>query len=156
EETNLHAQGYFVYDSRKAGSTTVSHLRFGPTPIRSTYLIDQADFVACHQESFLQTLDVLKVARLGATFLLNTTAPPERVWDSLPVETQTAAIEKKVRFFAIDAGAVAERAGLGRRINTVMQACFFGITELIPVASALDAVKKHIQKSYGSKSDRIV
>ena len=156
DETDLHAQGYFVYDSRKAGSTTVSHLRFGPSPIRSTYLITFADFVACHQESFLETQDVLKLARPGATFLLNTTTPPDRVWDSLPVETQTAMIEKKIRFFAIDAGVVAEKAGLGRRINTVMQTCFFGITELIPIANAIEAIKKSIRKTYGSKSDRVV
>jgi len=156
EETDLFAQGYFVYDSRKAGSTTVSHLRFGPAPIRSTYLIESADFVACHQESFLTTLDLLKVARPGGVFLLNTTAAPERVWDTLPVEMQKAMIEKKIRFYSIDAGAVAEKAGLGRRINTVMQTCFFAISGLIPRDLAVEAIKDTIRKTYGAKSDRIV
>jgi pyruvate-ferredoxin/flavodoxin oxidoreductase len=156
EETDLHAQGYFVYDSKKAGSITVSHLRFGPRPIRSTYLIDSASFVACHQETFLESMDLLDVATEGGTFLLNTTAPAERAWDRLPREVQEVILGKHLRFFVIDAYEVAQGAGLGRRINTVMQTCFFTISGVLPIDRALSAIKASIQKTYGSKSDQVV
>ena len=154
--TDMHVQAYFVYDSKKAGSVTVSHLRFGPKPIRSTYLIDRASFVACHQESFLETLDLLRVAAPGAVFLLNTIVPPEQAWDRLPREVQQQMIDKKMRFFVIDAYDVAEQAGLGRRINTVMQTCFFHIAQLMPAEQAVESIKKSIKKSYGARSEKIV
>ena len=154
--TDLHVQGYFVYDSKKAGSVTVSHLRFGPHPIRSTYLIDQAGFVACHQEMFIDTLDVLEVAAEGGSFLLNTALPPDKAWDRLPREAQEAILRKKLRLFVIDAYDVARRAGLGRRINTVMQACFFAIAGILPMERALEAIRETIRKTYGGKSEQIV
>ena len=150
--TDFYAQGYFVYDSKKAGSVTVSHLRFGPRPIRSTYLIDQAGFVGCHQESFLETVDLTTLAAPGAVFLLNTTAPPDKVWDTLPRELQQGLIEKKMRFFVIDAYKVAAEAGLGRIINTVMQTCFFAISKVLPPEVAIAGIKDSIQKTYGKKS----
>jgi pyruvate-ferredoxin/flavodoxin oxidoreductase len=156
EETGGHAQGFFVYDSKKAGAVTVSHLRFGPRPIRSTYLIDAAGFVACHQESFLETADMLKLAAPGGVFLLNTTAPAEEAWDRLPREVQEGILEKKLRFFVIDAYKVAEDAGLGRRINTVMQVCFFAISKVMPLEQAITSIKDTIKKTYGRKSEQIV
>jgi len=156
DATGRHAQGYFVYDSKKAGSMTVSHLRFGPRPIRSTYLIDRASFVACHQENFLDTIDLLSVAEEGATFLLNTAVPPAEVWDRLPREAQEAVLEKRLRLFVIDAYKVAQEAGLGRLINTVMQSCFFAITGTLPAAQALEAIAASIRKSYGRKSAVLV
>jgi pyruvate-ferredoxin/flavodoxin oxidoreductase len=156
DNTPLYAQGYFVYDSKKAGSITVSHLRFGPRPIRSTYLIDRASFVACHQEAFLETLDVLRQAAPGATFLLNTTAPPGAAWDRLPREVQEAIVEKRLRFFVIDAYRVAHEAGLGRLTNTVMQTCFFALAGALPIEPALAAIRDSIERTYGKKSDRIV
>jgi pyruvate-ferredoxin/flavodoxin oxidoreductase len=156
EGTDLYTQGYFVYDSKKAGSVTVSHLRFGPRPIRSTYLIRSANFVACHQEAFLETMDLLDVAAGGATFLLNTTAPADLVWERLPLEIQRAILEKKLRFFVVDAYKVAHEAGLGRLINTVMQTCFFAISGVLPPGRATAAIKESISKTYGKKSDRLV
>ena len=126
EETENYAQGYFVYDSKKAGSVTVSHLRFGPRPIRSTYLIDQANFIACHQGQFIEKVDMLCKAQHGATFLLNSTAGPDEVWDTLPEEVQKDIVEKQLKFYVIDAYKVAKDANLGVRINTIMQTCFFG------------------------------
>src|ERR1035438_6030908 len=121
EDTDNYAQGYFVYDSKKSGSVTISHLRFGPKPIHSTYLISKANFVACHQFSFLERLDVLKVAEPGATFLLNSPYGADEVWGMMPRTTQRQIIEKKLRVFVIDAVKVAKDAGMGGRINTVMQ-----------------------------------
>jgi pyruvate-ferredoxin/flavodoxin oxidoreductase len=156
EQTAHHAQGYFVYDSKKSGSTTISHLRFGPRPIRSTYLIDAASFVACHQESFLETLDVLGVAAPGATLLLNSNRPPDRVWDGLAREVQETILEKHLRVFVIDADRVASDAGLGRLINTVMQTCFFALSGALPIPRAIDAIKETIRKTYARKSARLV
>jgi pyruvate-ferredoxin/flavodoxin oxidoreductase len=156
ENTDNFAQGYFVYDSKKSGSTTVSHLRFGKRPIRSTYLIDRADFIGCHQESFLETLDVLGLAGEGAALLVNTSIPPEDLWARLPREMQTTILEKKIRLFAIDAYAVAQEAGLGRLINTVMQTCFFALSRVLPLEAALAAVRDSIKKTYGRKSEQIV
>ena len=154
EGTELHAQGYFVYDSKKSGSITISHLRFGPQPIRSTYLISQANFVAVHQEVFLEKFDVLERAMPGATFLLNTTTPADQAWDSLPRETQEGLIAKKCRFYVIDAYKVAKDAGLGGRINTVMQVCYFSLAKIVP--DAIDQIKAAIKYTYGKKSQEIV
>jgi pyruvate-ferredoxin/flavodoxin oxidoreductase len=126
--TDLYSQGYFVLDSKKAGSATVSHLRFGPEPIRGSYLIDQADFVACHQFERLEKVDVLSVAAPGATFLLNSPYEPEDTWDQLPREVQEAIVDKQLRFYVVDGYRVAKEAGLGTRINTVLQTCFFALT----------------------------
>jgi len=152
--TDLYAQAYFVYDSKKSGSTTVSHLRFGSKPIRSTYLIDQANFVACHQEIFLQKREMLDCAAPKATFLLNTAAKPKEVWDRLPKEVQETMIAKKLRFYIIDGYKVAKQAGLGGRINTVMQTCFFELAKIVP--NPAEAIKEAIRKTYGKKSAELV
>ena len=156
ENTPLFAQGYFVYDSKKSGAITVSHLRFSPRPIRSTYLIDQADFVACHQFNLLEKIDVLKVAGEGATFLLNSPYPADRVWDQLPREVQQQIIEKRLRFFVVDGYDVARETGLGGRINTPMQSCFFALAELLPREEAIEQIKKAIRKTYGKRGETIV
>jgi len=155
EETGLHAQGYFVYDSKKAGSVTVSHLRFGPRPIRSTYLIRRASFVACHQFDLLWRQDVLSVADEGATFLLNSPYAPDEVWDRLPADAQRQIVEKRLRLFVIDAGGVAREAGLGARVNTVLQPCFFALAGVLPRDRAIAAIKHAIERTYG-KRGRIV
>ena len=136
ESTDLFAQGYFVYDSKKAGSVTVSHLRFGPEPIRSTYLVEDADFVACHQFGLLGKIKVLESARHGATFLLNAPYGPDEVWDHLPTRVQDLIVDKEIDFWVIDALAVAEEAGMGSRINTVMQPCFFQLAGILPADEA--------------------
>ncbi len=156
ENTPLHAQGYFVYDSKKSGSTTISHLRFGPRPIKSTYLIQKANFIACHQFTFLDRLEVLELAEPGATFLLNSRFGPDEVWDELPREIQDQIIEKRLRFYVVDGYQVAEEAGLGSRINTVMQTCFFALSRVIPLDQAIDAIKKTIEKTYGKRGESIV
>jgi pyruvate-ferredoxin/flavodoxin oxidoreductase len=156
EGTDNYAQGYFVYDSKKSGSTTTSHLRFGPKEIKSEYLIDKANFIACHVQVFLEKVDILKDAIEGATFLLNTQVPKEEVWDSLPEIAQRHIIEKKLKFYAIDAYKVAADCGLGGRINTIMQTCFFKISSIIPFEKAVETIKKAIYKSYGSKGEKIV
>ena len=156
QETDLHAQGYFVYDSKKAGSVTVSHLRFGPRPIRSTYLISRAGFVACHQFSFLDRIDVLREADMGATFLLNSPYGPDEVWDRLPRSVQQQILDKKLRFFVIDAFKVAHENGMGGRINTVMQTCFFALSGVLPREEAVAAIKKAIAKTYGKRGQSVV
>jgi pyruvate-ferredoxin/flavodoxin oxidoreductase len=156
EQTGLHAQGYFVYDSKKAGSTTVSHLRFGPEPIRSTYLIDRAGFVACHHFDLLQRMDVLGVAEEGATFLLNSRYGPDDVWEHLPPDVQEQIVRKRLRFFVVDAGTVAREAGLGARVNTVLQPCFFALADVLPRDDAIDAIKEAIQKTYGKRGQLVV
>jgi pyruvate-ferredoxin/flavodoxin oxidoreductase len=156
EQTGLHAQGYFVYDSKKAGSTTVSHLRFGPEPIHSTYLIDRAGFVACHHFDLLQRMDVLGVAEEGATFLLNSRYGPDDVWEHLPPEVQAQIVRKRLRFFVVDAGTVAREAGLGARVNTVLQPCFFALADVLPRDDAIDAIKEAIQKTYGKRGQLVV
>ena len=156
ENTSLFAQGYFVYDSKKAGAVTVSHLRFSPRAIDSTYLIGQADFVACHQFQFMQSRDVLSVADEGATFLLNSSYGPGEVWDQLPVEAQQQIIDKQLKFYVIDAYSLAREAGLGGRINTVMQTCFFALAEILPKDEAIDRIKDAIQKSYGKRGESLV
>ena len=156
EETDFFAQGYFVYDSKKSGSVTVSHLRFGPKQIKSSYLINRANFIACHQQVFLEKMDMLFGAEEGATFLLNTQVPKEKVWDSLPEKVQKDIIEKKLKFYAIDAYKVAEETGMGVRINSIMQTCFFAISNIIPKDKAIESIKNAIKKTYGSKGDKIV
>ncbi|MDZ7860168.1 MAG: pyruvate:ferredoxin (flavodoxin) oxidoreductase [Candidatus Krumholzibacteriota bacterium] len=156
EQTDNYAQGYFVYDSRKAGSLTVSHLRFGPEPIHSPYLISKADFVGLHQFAFIERLDVLKIAREGATFLLNSPYPTDETWDRLPREVQQTIIDKKLKFYVIDAYKIAKKIGLGPRINTIMQACFFALSDVIPSDEAMKLIKKFIKKTYGSKGEEIV
>ena len=156
EDTPNYAQGYFVYDSKKAGSVTVSHLRFGPRPILSTYLISRANFVACHQPEFLERFNVLHVAEPGATFLLNTSYGPEEVWGRLPRSVQQEIIRKKLRFFVVDAVKVAHAAGMGGRINTVMQTCFFAISGVLPRDEAIAAIKHSIEKTYGKRGEAVV
>ncbi len=156
EGTDYYAQGYFVYDSKKSGSMTTSHLRFGPHELKSTYLIDKANFIACHQQVFLEKVDMLKDATEGATFLLNTQVPPEQVWDSLPEKVQKDLMTKKMKLFVIDAYKVAEQTGMGVRINTIMQTCFFAISNIFPKEEAISLIKKAIKKTYGSKGDKIV
>ncbi len=158
EDTARHGQGYFVYDSKKSGAVTVSHLRFGPRPIASPYLIGdgEADFVACHQPVLLERLDVLAKAAPGAVFLLNTPLAPEAVWDGLPRTVQEQMIDKGVRFFVIDAYQVATAAGMERRINTVMQACFFAISGVLPRDEAIARIKAAAEKTYGPKGEAVV
>jgi len=156
EDTDNYAQGYFVYDSKKSGSTTVSHLRFGPRPIHSTYLVDRANFVACHQWFFLEKFDLLANAVPGATFLLNSFYGPEEVWDKLPRHIQQQLIDKNIKFFVIDGYKVAQQTGMGGRVNTIMQTCFFAISGVLPRAQAIEAIKNSIKKTYGKKGDQVV
>jgi pyruvate-ferredoxin/flavodoxin oxidoreductase len=156
EETNNYAQGYFVYDSKKSGSITVSHLRFGPNPIHSTYLVDSANFVACHQFHFLERYDMLKYAIPGAVFLLNSPFGPDEVWDQLPREVQKQIVEKKLKFYVVDAVKVAKETGMGGRINTIMQTCFFAVAGILPRDEAIAQIKNSIKKTYGSKGDAVV
>ncbi|OGO33394.1 MAG: pyruvate:ferredoxin (flavodoxin) oxidoreductase, partial [Chloroflexi bacterium RBG_16_56_8] len=156
EDTDNFAQGYFVYDSKKSGSLTTSHLRFGPKPIHSSYLINKANFIACHQFSFLERYDVLKNAELGAVFLLNSLYGPDQVWDHLPSSAQKQIIEKKLKFYVIDAYAVAKETGMGSRINTVMQTCFFAISNVLPRAEAISAIKHSIEKTYKKRGEAVV
>ncbi|MRR52854.1 MAG: pyruvate:ferredoxin (flavodoxin) oxidoreductase, partial [Rhodocyclaceae bacterium] len=156
EETPNFAQGYFVYDSKKSGSMTVSHLRFGPQPIRSTYLITRANFVACHQPTFLERFDMVKNLVPGGTFLLNTPFAKEEIWAQLPTPAQRALLERKAKFYVIDATKVARDSGMGGRINTIMQVCFFALSGVLPKAEAIEAIKESIRKTYGKKGEEIV
>ncbi|MDG3006458.1 pyruvate:ferredoxin (flavodoxin) oxidoreductase [Paludisphaera mucosa] len=156
ENTPFHAQGYFVYDSKKSGSVTVSHLRFSPRPIQSSYLVYNANFVACHQFNFLERIDVLECADPGAVFLLNSPYGPDEIWDKMPIETQRQILEKKLRFYVIDAEAVAQKAGLGRRINTIMQTCFFALSGVLPREEAIAEIKHAIEKTYGKRGEAVL
>ena len=156
EETPNFAQGYFVYDSKKSGSMTVSHLRFGPEPIRSSYLITKANFVACHQPVFLERYDMVKNLVPGGTFLLNTPFGPEEIWKHLPTPVQQALLAKKAKFYVIDATKVARASGMGGRINTIMQVCFFALSGVLPKDEAIAAIKDSIRKTYGKKGEEIV
>jgi len=156
EETDNFAQGFFVYDSKKAGAITVSHLRFGPRPIRSQYLVDKANFVACHHFSFLGKYDVLGAAVEGAVFLLNAPYDADKVWDKLPRPLQQQIIDKKLKFYSINAFEVAKATGMGARINTIMQTCFFYVSGILPQDQAIDRIKDSIEKTYGKKGDKIV
>jgi pyruvate-ferredoxin/flavodoxin oxidoreductase len=156
EGTNNYAQGYFVYDSKKSGSMTVSHLRFGPEPIRSTYLISEANFVACHQPMFLERYDMVRSVVPGGTFLLNTPYPKEEIWKVLPTPIQETLLAKKAKFYVIDATKVARDSGMGGRINTIMQVCFFALSGVLPREEAIEAIKYSIKKTYGKKGEEIV
>lgn len=156
EETANYAQGYFYYDSKKSGTVTVSHLRFGPKEIRAPYLISQAQFVACHQFSFLERFDMLKHAVKGGTFLLNSIYGPEEVWDHLPREVQKDILEKELKFYVIDGYKIAEMTGMGNRVNTIMQTCFFAISGVLPRDEAIEEIKKSIKKTYGKRGEAVV
>jgi pyruvate-ferredoxin/flavodoxin oxidoreductase len=156
EETENYAQGYFVYDSKKSGSMTVSHLRFGPQPIRSTYLITSANFIACHLPTFLERYEMLRPLVSGGTFLLNTPRSKDEVWASLPTPTQEVLLAKKAKFHVIDATKVARESGMGGRINTIMQVCFFALSGVLPKDEAITAIKNSIKKTYGKKGDEVV
>ncbi len=156
ESTDLFVQGYFVYDSKKSGSITVSHLRFGPEPIRSTYLVERADFVACHQFGMLGRTKVLESAKHGATFLLNAPYGPDEVWDHLPGGVQRLLLDKEIDFWVIDALAVADEVGMGSRINTVMQPCFFKLAGILPPDEAIAQIKAFVQKTYAKRGEAVV
>ena len=156
EDAGKYGQGYFVYDSRKSGSMTTSHLRFSDNPIKAAYLINKADFVACHQFPFMSKVDILKIAKPGATFLLNAPYKAEEVWDHLPIEVQEEIISKKLNFYTINAVEVARETGMGQRINTVMQTCFFAISNILPKDEAIAQIKNAIKKTYSKKGDAIV
>lgn len=156
ENTDLHAQGYFVYDSKKSGSQTVSHLRFGKNPIKAPYLISEANFLACHKFNFVQKVDMLRFAKPGATFLLNSPFGKDDIWAELPAPVQAAIRDKNLRFYVIDASKVAEEVGMGSRINTIMQVCFFALSGVLPKDEAIEAIKKAIKKTYSKKGDDVV
>ncbi len=158
EETGNFAQGYFVYDSKKSGQMTESHLRFGPNPIKAPYLIGKSDanFIACHQFSFLEKYDMLKYARPGGVFLLNTIFNKDETWGHIPNEVQQAIIDKKLKFYGIDAYEVAKATGMGVRINTIMQTCFFAISGILPKDEAIAEIKKYIKKTYGKRGEAVV
>lgn len=158
EETENYAQGYFVYDSKKSGAKTTSHLRFGPEPIKAPYLIgeNQADFLACHQFNFLEQIEMLKYAKPGSTFLLNSIYGPKEVWENIPRSVQESIQEKNLDFYIINAYDVAKQTGMGTRINTIMQTCFFAISGVLPREEAIEAIKEAIQKTYGKKGKEIV
>ncbi|MCA2002743.1 MAG: pyruvate:ferredoxin (flavodoxin) oxidoreductase, partial [Chloroflexi bacterium] len=158
EETDNYAQGYFVYDSKKSGQMTISHLRFGPKRIQSPYLIEanQANFVACHQFTFLERYDLLKYAKEGAVFLLNSLYGKDEVWDQLPVEVQEAIIAKKLKFYVINGYDVAEKTGMGQRVNTIMQTAFFAISGVLPREQAIAEIKHAIEKTYGKRGEAVV
>jgi len=156
DDTPNSAQGYFFYDSKKAGSYTISHLRFGPKAIKKPYLIGKANFIACHKFAFLEKLDMLKNAKPGAVFLLNSPYPADKVWAEVPVEVQKAMIAKKIKFYVIDGSAIAEKAGMGGRVNTIMQTAFFKISGVLPEAEAVKLVKKYTEKTYSRKGKDVV
>jgi pyruvate-ferredoxin/flavodoxin oxidoreductase len=156
ENTDNYAQGYFVYDSKKSGAMTVSHLRFGPKPIRSSYLVSKANFIACHQWIFLERYDMLSALVEGGVFLLNSFFGPDEVWDHLPRLMQQQLIQKKARFYVIDAYQVARDTGMGSRMNTIMQACFFAISKVLPGEQAIEAIRKSIRDTYGKKGEEVV
>ena len=155
-ETDLYAQGYFVYDSKKSGAITVSHMRMSPRLIRSAYLVQRASFVACHQTEFVDRIDMLEYAADGATFLLNAPGTPKEVWDLLPLEMQQDIIRKHIKLYAIDAYDVAKNTGMGGRINTIMQTCFFAISGVVPREEAIKQIKKAIEKTYGKRGPAVV
>ena len=156
DDPEFHAQGYFVYDSKKSGSQTVSHVRFGRHPIRSTYLIQSANFIGCHQFNFIEKMDVLEAAAPGATFLLNSPFGADEVWEKLPRTVQERIIEKKIKFYVIDGAKVARETGMGTRTNTIMQTCFFAISGVLPRDKAIAKIKKSIEKTYGNKGEEVV
>jgi pyruvate-ferredoxin/flavodoxin oxidoreductase len=156
ENTPNYAQGFFVYDSKKAGSITVSHLRFGPEPIKSTYLISEAQFIGCHHWVFLEMIDLVKNLKIGGTLLINSHYPAEEVWEKLPRIVQEHLISKQATLYTIDAYKVAQESGMGQRINTIMQACFFAISGVLPREEAIEKIKDAIRYTYGKKGDEMV
>ncbi len=156
ENTNLYAQGYFVYDSKKSGARTVSHLRFGPKPIRAPYLISKADFIACHQFNFTEKVEMLSFAQEGATFLLNSPYDKEEVWSKLSGQVQKEIIDKKIKLFVIDATTVARDTGMSGRINTIMQTCYFALSGVLPREEAIREIKKAIEKTYYKKGQKVI
>jgi pyruvate-ferredoxin/flavodoxin oxidoreductase len=156
ENTPLHAQGYFVYDSKKSGARTVSHLRFGPNPIKAPYLIQKADFIACHQFNFMDKVEMLCFAKPGSTFLLNSPFGPDALWDELPRPVQQEMLDKKLKLYVIDANAVARDTGMQGRINTIMQTCFFAISGVLPREEAIAQIKKAIEKTYYKKGKAVI
>jgi len=156
ENTELSAQGYFVYDSKKSGAKTVSHLRFGKDPIRAPYLITSADFIACHQFNFVEKEEMLALAKDGATFLLNSAYGPDEVWDNLPLNVQQTILEKHIKLFVIDATDVALKTGMAGRINTIMQTCFFALSGVLPPDEAIEQIKKAIEKTYFKKGRTVI
>ncbi len=156
ENTDLNAQGYFVYDSKKSGSQTVSHLRFGKKPIKAPYLIREADFLACHKFNFVQKVDMLRFAKPGATFLLNSPFSKDEIWAQLHGSVQKVILDKQLRFFVIDASKVAEEVGMGNRINTIMQVCFFALSGVLPKEEAIAEIKHAIEKTYSKKGQDVV
>src|SRR6516165_10448189 len=156
EDAGLHAQGYFVYDSHKSGAQTISHLRFGPQPIRAPYLIQQANFVACHQFNFTERGDVLRIAAPGATFLLNSPYGPEAVWNHLPRSMQRQIIDKRLRFFVIDASKAAWEVGLRGRTNTILQTCFFALSGVLPRDDAIRQIRESVRKTYADKGEEVI
>ncbi|GHV55445.1 pyruvate-flavodoxin oxidoreductase [Synergistales bacterium] len=156
EDTDYYAQGYFEYDSKKSGGITTSHLRFGPNPIHASYFVHSANFIACHQFSFLERFNILKNALDGATFLIDSPYGKDEVWEKLPFTVQKQIIDKHISLYTIDAVAIAKKAGMGGRINTIMQTCFFAISGVLPKDEAIAAIKKSIKKSYGSKGENVV
>ncbi|ACC98361.1 Pyruvate:ferredoxin oxidoreductase [Elusimicrobium minutum Pei191] len=156
EKSDNYSQGYFVYDSKKAGSMTTSHIRFGKKVIKAPYLIEKADFIACHMFSFLEKYDVLSKLKIGGTFLLNAPYPADQVWDHIPAEVQQQIIDKNAKFYAIDASEIALKTGMGARTNTIMQTAFFAISDVIETAKAIEAIKEAIKKTYSKKGEEIV
>jgi pyruvate-ferredoxin/flavodoxin oxidoreductase len=156
EQTPNYAQGYFVYDSKKSGAMTVSHLRFGPHPIKSTYLVQRANFIAVHQFNFVERYDVLGAAQEGATFLLNSPFEKDEVWEHLPLSVQKEIIRKRLKFYTVNAYRVAKESGMGNRINTIMQTCFFAISGVLPREEAIDKIKESIRKTYGRRGEPVV
>ncbi|MCB9055500.1 MAG: pyruvate:ferredoxin (flavodoxin) oxidoreductase [Chitinophagales bacterium] len=156
ENTDLYAQGYFVYDSKKSGARTVSHLRFGPKPIRAPYLISKADFIACHQFNFTEKVEMLDFASDGAVFLLNSPYNKDEIWDKLPGQVQQQIIDKKIQFYIIDATTVARENGMGTRINTIMQTCYFALSGVLPKDESIKQIKKAIEKTYFKKGQKVI
>jgi pyruvate-ferredoxin/flavodoxin oxidoreductase len=156
ESTDLFAQGYFVYDSKKSGSRTVSHVRFGPDPINAPYLIESASFIGCHQFNFIEKVDVLANAKPGATLLLNSPYGPDEVWDQLPRDIQQRMITKGLKFYVIDASKVALETGMAGHTNTIMQTCFFALAGVLPREAAISKIKEAIRKTYGKKGEEVV
>ncbi|MEZ4773361.1 MAG: pyruvate:ferredoxin (flavodoxin) oxidoreductase [Bacteroidia bacterium] len=156
ENTDMYAQGYFVYDSKKSGAQTVSHLRFGKNPIHAPYLIKQADFIACHKYNFIDKTEMLSYAKKGATFLLNSPYSADEVWDQLPQSVQQTILDKKLKFYVIDASGVARETGMGSRINTIMQTCFFALSGVLPKEEAIESIKKAIKKTYAKKGQSAI
>tara|TARA_R110000851_G_scaffold48682_2_gene117420 strand:- start:783 stop:4355 length:3573 start_codon:yes stop_codon:yes gene_type:complete len=156
EGTDLYAQGYFVYDSKKSGTQTVSHLRFGPKPLPAPYLIREANFIACHKFTYIGKVQMLRLAGQGATFLLNSPYGADKVWDRLPFPIQEQIVAKKLKFYVIDGSGVAQAYGLGTKINTIMQACFFALSGILPKEEAIERIKKSIKKTYGKKGKAVV